>query len=180
LPDSSARDALIEQHLHLVDAIAANVKRSLPPSFELDDLKGAGYLGLIKAAESYRPEAFNGTPFSAFARHKIRGFILDSVRGKHYKNQTLARIADETTLPTPAAPCDAEGDLDQQREQERLRAAIRALPKRQAQVIELYCSPAAPKDKEVAKILSLHPSYVSKLRVMALKALQEALGKKAA
>lgn len=43
-----------------------------------DDLIQVGLLGLIRAAELFRPD--QGTPFSAFARHHIRGAILHYLR----------------------------------------------------------------------------------------------------
>ena len=46
----------------------------------LDDLHQVGLLGLIRAAELYRPE--QGTPFAAFARPHIRGAILHYLRAE--------------------------------------------------------------------------------------------------
>jgi RNA polymerase sigma factor (sigma-70 family) len=43
-----------------------------------EDLVGDGYLGLAKAARRYDPSF--GVPFTAFARHFVRGAIADTVR----------------------------------------------------------------------------------------------------
>jgi RNA polymerase sigma factor for flagellar operon FliA len=78
------RNDRIETHMHLVPPLAKRIRRRLPPTFELDDLKSAGYLGLLHAAETYKPTT--QVPFHVYARYKIRGAILDSVRRRAYRN----------------------------------------------------------------------------------------------
>jgi len=75
LPD---RDQLILEHLYLVNAMAVDLHMSLPKSVELADLKQIGTLGLISAAKRY--DASSNVPFGAFARHRIKGAMLDSLR----------------------------------------------------------------------------------------------------
>lgn len=50
----------------------------LPASVTWDELVSAGYLGLIEAADRY--DASRASNFSAFARPRIRGAMLDSLR----------------------------------------------------------------------------------------------------
>lgn len=69
---------LAEAHLRLVIPIARNFHKRLPPSVDFDDLVGAGNLGLVEAARRYNPS--RGAPFGAFAGHRIRGAIMDSLR----------------------------------------------------------------------------------------------------
>jgi RNA polymerase sigma factor FliA len=69
---------LAERYLGLVIAIARNFQHRLPPSVDFDDLVGAGNLGLVEAARRFDPA--RGTSFGAFARHRIRGAITDSLR----------------------------------------------------------------------------------------------------
>ncbi len=45
---------------------------------EQEDLVGDGYLGLARAARRYDPS--RGVPFTAFARHYVRGAIVDTIR----------------------------------------------------------------------------------------------------
>jgi RNA polymerase sigma factor (sigma-70 family) len=73
------RDALAEANMPLVVSIAERFLKTLPDSFCLCDLVGEGNLALLKAAAAYDPANHKGTPFSAYARKKIRGAILDSV-----------------------------------------------------------------------------------------------------
>lgn len=83
------RDALIVEHLSLVRIIASHVQRSVPVHVELDDLVHAGTLGLVDAAEKY--EAGKEIAFPAYAKHRIRGAILDSMRQADWASRDLRR-----------------------------------------------------------------------------------------
>lgn len=67
LPSPSAAE-LVEEHLGLADALARQYARR---GVELDDLVQVARVGLLLAAERYRPAA--GSPFPAFAVPTIRG-----------------------------------------------------------------------------------------------------------
>jgi RNA polymerase sigma factor for flagellar operon FliA len=88
------RTEYILEHLELVDAIAASIIRRLPPSFELDDLKSAGKIGLIRAAARYN-RAMN-VPFGAYARHRIRGEILEACRRRNWRENTHDELYPES------------------------------------------------------------------------------------
>src|ERR1035441_3768480 len=49
-------DHLVMEHLPLVKAIAAGIRRNLPAHVDLDDLVQAGALGLLDATRKYRSE----------------------------------------------------------------------------------------------------------------------------
>jgi RNA polymerase sigma-B factor len=70
------RNRLVEEHHHLVPPLAQHYARRCPEPTE--DLRQVGLMGLLRAAELYRPE--QGTPFAAFARPHIRGAILHHLR----------------------------------------------------------------------------------------------------
>jgi RNA polymerase sigma-B factor len=70
------RNQLVESHRELVRPLALHYARRCPEPPE--DLQQVGMLGLIRAAELYRPD--QGTPFAAFARPHIRGAILHHLR----------------------------------------------------------------------------------------------------
>jgi RNA polymerase sigma factor for flagellar operon FliA len=72
------RDRLVEQHLSLVQAIAAKLKRSLGRTIEFDDLVGYGTKGLLEAAERF--DATQGATFTTFAYYRVRGAMLDGLR----------------------------------------------------------------------------------------------------
>jgi RNA polymerase sigma factor FliA len=72
------RNALVLRYLPLVKTIAFRVLQSLPRHVDLDDLVQAGTVGLMSAAAKYddRQQA----TFSTYAKHRILGAILDSLR----------------------------------------------------------------------------------------------------
>jgi RNA polymerase sigma factor for flagellar operon FliA len=80
-PDRTAeeRETLILEHLPQVHWIAARIHEKLPPSVELDDLISAGIVGLLSAVDNFDP-SHNAT-LKTYAEYKIRGAILDSIRG---------------------------------------------------------------------------------------------------
>jgi RNA polymerase sigma factor for flagellar operon FliA len=73
------REALILEHLKQVHWIAARIHEKLPPSVELDDLISAGIVGLLAAVDNYDPA--KNASLKTYAEYKIRGAILDSIRG---------------------------------------------------------------------------------------------------
>lgn len=145
------RDALVEEHMHLVPPLARRLLGQLPPSFELDDLIAVGNLALVHLATRYRPDF--RVPFAAFARLRLRGAMLDSIRGRHYDQATRPSLEAETVgtsqggatnnrLSTIHEPRDQAADIvmsiDEGRLRQRLREAIRALPARQRAVVATY------------------------------------------
>jgi RNA polymerase sigma factor for flagellar operon FliA len=68
----------VANHIALVKMIASAIRKNLPAHVELDDLVQAGALGLIDAARKY--DSRKGIEFKAYAKHRIRGAILDGLR----------------------------------------------------------------------------------------------------
>ena len=87
--ETARRDALVLKHLPLVKAIAAGVKMNLPVHVDLDDLTHAGILGLIDAATKF--DAFKKVAFSSYAKHRIKGPILDSLRQLDWASRDMRR-----------------------------------------------------------------------------------------
>lgn len=73
------RDALILEHLPQVNWIAVRIHEKLPASVELEDLISAGVIGLVSAVDHFDPS--HGASLRTYAEYKIRGAILDSIRG---------------------------------------------------------------------------------------------------
>lgn len=73
------RDGLILDHLPQVNWIATRIHEKLPASVELDDLISAGVVGLLAAVDNFDPN--RNTTLRTYAEYKIRGAILDSIRG---------------------------------------------------------------------------------------------------
>lgn len=92
------RDAMVLQHLPLVKAIAVRVRETLPVCVELDDVIHAGVLGLIDAATRFDPNKM--VAFSSYAKHRIRGAILDSLRDQDPVSRDLRRQSKQADAVT--------------------------------------------------------------------------------
>ncbi len=73
------RERLILEHLPQVRLIARRIHERLPESVNLDDLVSTGTLGLIAAIDRFDPH--HNVKLKTYAEYKIRGAILDSLRG---------------------------------------------------------------------------------------------------
>jgi RNA polymerase sigma factor for flagellar operon FliA len=65
-------------YLPLVRRVAQRLARRLPSHVALDDLLGAGVVGLLEAMDRFDPS--RATEFSAYAEFRIKGAILDDLR----------------------------------------------------------------------------------------------------
>ena len=83
------RDRVVLEHLPLVKAIAVRVHENLPVHVDLDDLVHAGVLGLFDAASKFNPE--KQVVFSSYAKHRIKGAILDSLRQLDWASRDMRR-----------------------------------------------------------------------------------------
>jgi RNA polymerase sigma factor FliA len=83
------RDRVGLEHLQLVKAIAVRVHENLPVHVDMDDLVHAGILGLFDAASKYNPE--KQVAFSSYAKHRIKGAILDSLRQLDWASRDMRR-----------------------------------------------------------------------------------------
>jgi RNA polymerase sigma factor FliA len=83
------RDQIVLSHLPLARAIAIRVRESLPVYVDLDDLTHAGVLGLFDAVEKYDSE--KNVAFHAYAKHRIKGAILDSLRELDWASRDLRK-----------------------------------------------------------------------------------------
>ena len=86
---TARRDQIVLEHLPLVKAIAVRVHENLPVHVDLDDLVHAGVLGLFDAVEKFDPD--KQVQFSSYAKHRIKGAILDSLRQLDWASRDLRR-----------------------------------------------------------------------------------------
>jgi RNA polymerase sigma factor for flagellar operon FliA len=77
-PYSSASEEIVRRHRPLVIHIARSIACRFPSGIDIVDLIADGNIGLVQAIARFVPE--HGISFSAFARHRIRGSILDGLR----------------------------------------------------------------------------------------------------
>ncbi|MDP6932278.1 MAG: FliA/WhiG family RNA polymerase sigma factor [Myxococcota bacterium] len=73
-----SRKQLVVDHIPLVRQVALRLARRLPSHLDSGDLVNTGMLGLIDAADHFEHQA--GGSFTAYARIRIQGAILDELR----------------------------------------------------------------------------------------------------
>ena len=80
-------DDLVRSHLPLVGHHVRELLSRVPAHVGRDDLVSAGMAALATAAKSYDPA--RGTSFSAFASVRIRGALLDELRGLDWASRSV-------------------------------------------------------------------------------------------
>lgn len=72
------RDQLVLQHLGLVRHVLGRLIAELPAQVDLENLEGAGLLGLVEAAARFDPT--RGVEFVHYASRRVRGAMIDELR----------------------------------------------------------------------------------------------------
>ncbi|MBZ5723579.1 MAG: FliA/WhiG family RNA polymerase sigma factor [Acidobacteriia bacterium] len=85
------RERLILEHLPQVRLIARRIQERLPDNISLDDLVSTGVIGLISAIDNFDPS--HNVKLKTYAEYKIRGAILDSLRGLDWAPRQKRRMA---------------------------------------------------------------------------------------
>jgi RNA polymerase sigma factor for flagellar operon FliA len=88
--DFESRDRLVMEHVGLVKSLASRLAHRLPAQVEMSELISVGVIGLIDAAGRYK--ASLGVPFDAFARRRVHGAMLDSLRGLDWAPRSLRKL----------------------------------------------------------------------------------------
>lgn len=110
----SGRNEHVTRHLACVDRVVKRLARRLPRHVDLDDLRSAGMIGLIEAAERFDPT--RNENFEAFAEFRIRGAILDDLRSRDSLSRDMRRVCSElrdasVKLANQIGRTPTEGDL---------------------------------------------------------------------
>jgi RNA polymerase sigma factor for flagellar operon FliA len=87
--DIDQRNALVMAELPKVYYIAAKIRERLPQQIELEDLVHAGVIGLIEACQKF--DIAKEVGFSTFAKFRIRGAILDSLRKLDWGSRAIRK-----------------------------------------------------------------------------------------
>ena len=133
-------EELVRSHLPLVGHLVRELLSRVPAHVSREDLLSAGMAALAGAARAFDPD--RGTPFGAFATTRVRGALLDELRGLDWASRSVrgrARRIDEA--------------------QQRLTAALGRTPTRQelAEALGVAVADLAAADDDVqrAVVLSL-------------------------
>ncbi|MCP4679335.1 MAG: FliA/WhiG family RNA polymerase sigma factor [Deltaproteobacteria bacterium] len=89
------REEITRSYLPLVKRIASFVSRKAPSSVSIDDLIGAGMLGLVDAASRFDPN--RADQFKAFAEARVRGAMIDELRTHGPLSRDLRQRSNELT-----------------------------------------------------------------------------------
>ena len=182
LGDRAARDLLISHNLRLVSHVA---KKYHAGRHEPDDRVSIGSIGLIKAVDSFDPA--QGTRFSTYAARCIGNEILMSLRAAKKQKREISLYSaigadsegNEITLADVMGT--EEGEVARYVEQgvdmeKAFDAVKRCLSSREQTVIVLRYGltghPCMPQ-REVAALLGISRSYVSRIEKKALQKMAE-------
>jgi len=87
--DAEERERLLMENLPQVQYIARRIHERLPAQVPLEDLISAGVVGLIEALDRFDPN--KNVQLKSFAKFRIRGAILDSLRDMDWGSRNLRR-----------------------------------------------------------------------------------------
>jgi RNA polymerase sigma factor for flagellar operon FliA len=87
------QDQLIIEYLPMVHKIVHQVVTYLHPPLTMDDMVSAGTIGLVKAARDFDPT--RDAEFKTYAYIRIRGAVIDELRGWSFAPATVKRQLDQ-------------------------------------------------------------------------------------
>jgi RNA polymerase sigma factor FliA len=88
--DLEVCNRLVLAHVGLVKALASRLAQRVPAHIELNELISVGMMGLVESARRYEPSL--GVPFDAFARRRVHGAMVDSLRGMDWAPRSVRRM----------------------------------------------------------------------------------------
>ncbi len=182
--DENAKEILVKHNLRLV----AHIAKKYTNYGDNDELISIGSIGLIKAIESFKPD--KGTQLATYASRCIENEILMTMRAtkRHRQNVSLNdpigvdKDGNELTIIDMLADNssvieEVENNILMER---LLKITKDVLDKREYQIVRmrygLENSPALTQ-REVAKILDISRSYVSRIEKRALEKIRECVDK---
>ena len=181
--DEAARQSLITHNLRLVSHIA---RKYTVPGYGPDDLISIGVIGLIKAVGSYKPDS--GTSLGTYAARCIANEILMTLRASRKRQGDVSlqdpigtdgEGNDVTYMDILGTEPDAvEQDVIRRVTLVRVRDVLGSLPPRERLVLEMRYGITEGKQHpqhEIAKLLGISRSYVSRVETRAVRMLREAV-----
>ena len=182
--NEDSRQKLILHNLRLVSHIVRKYYSNAPDN---EDLISIGVIGLVKAVDTFKHEA--GTHFATYGARCIQNEILMHFRAQKKRSgevslgETIDIDRDGNPLTYMDVICTNENmgdELDKKVQIERaLRLIKNSLDEREKQIITmrygLFGLQKSYTQKEIAKILNISRSYVSRIEKSALDKLREKL-----
>ena len=179
--DKAARNTLIEHNMRLV----AHMAKKYAGAYETDDLISAGSIGLVKAIDSYSPE--KGTTLATYTAKCIENEILMLLRAnKKYKNDVslnepigIDKEGNELNLSDILTGGEEDVILSVEKSvsaQELVKIIRSTLLPREFEIISYrYGLEGKPvyTQREVAVILGISRSYVSRIEKKSISKLKK-------
>ncbi|MBE5772413.1 MAG: RNA polymerase sporulation sigma factor SigE [Clostridiales bacterium] len=185
--DNGARATLIERNLRLVVYIARKFENT---GISIEDLISIGAIGLIKAVNSFDPS--KNIKLATYASRCIENEILMVLRKT---NRLKLEVSFDEPLNTDwdgnelllsdilgTEPDLVSKDLDADVEKQMLHNAIRTLNPREKHIVQLRFGLGDDKEhtqKEVADMMGISQSYISRLEKRIIGKLRDELAKMA-
>lgn len=185
--DENARARLIEHNLRLVAHV---VRKYTVPGLTQDDLVSVGTLGLIKAVNTYKPDA--KTPLSTYAARCIENEVLMQLRAAKKRRNDVSLtdpigmdgegndISFQDILGTPGDM--VEDAAIRRMNMQQVRAALKKLPQRERAVLEMRYGLLGGRpllQHEVASKMGISRSYISRIETHAIALIRdEIMGKR--
>jgi RNA polymerase sigma factor for flagellar operon FliA len=88
------REDTVRAHMPLVGHLVREMLARVPSHVNRDDLLSAGYAALVAAARGF--DAERGVPFARFAAARVRGALLDELRGLDWASRSVRQRARRT------------------------------------------------------------------------------------
>jgi RNA polymerase sporulation-specific sigma factor len=178
--NEEARNILIERNLRLVAHI---VKKFTSTGEDMDDLSSVGTIGLIKAINTFNKN--RGSRLATYAARCIENEILMNLRAaKKTKSEVSLQdpigidkegnqisLIDVLGTDTDAISDEIAQKLQEQKLYEKIKTSLKC---REREVLELrygLFSGSGKTQREIAKILGISRSYVSRIEKRAIKKL---------
>src|SRR5699024_11051257 len=98
--NEEAANELITYYMYIVDYHVERVASHIPASFDRNDLRSLGLIGLYDALTKFEPS--RNLQFSTYATIRVRGSIIDGLRKEDWLPRTLREQTKriETTIKT--------------------------------------------------------------------------------
>ncbi len=183
--DDKARGELILHNLRLVSHI---VRKYYSTAKNQDDLVSVGTIGLVKAVDSF--DVKNGARFATYASRCIQNEILMHFRSQKKLNNEVSinetidvdRDGNPLTYIDVISVSDTtDEDIDRFMQTERALSLVKsALNERERQIIVKRFGLDGKKpmtQRQIAEIMGISRSYVSRIENAALEKLRQGMGK---
>jgi RNA polymerase sigma factor for flagellar operon FliA len=88
------KEDVVTAHMPLVGHLVREMLARVPGHVDRDDLLSAGFAALVAAARGF--DASRGVPFARFAAARVRGALLDELRGLDWASRSVRQRARRT------------------------------------------------------------------------------------